>query len=88
MNKHLQMSEKKYRVTHYERDPVNGPGQYVTRPLNLKGNPFVVFCMDKHCDHCHLNPQAIPFWSDECKEYLGVLRCPACEKPVCKPPRD
>ena len=82
------MSEKMFRVTHYERDPVNGPGQYVTRPENLEGNPFAVFCMNKDCEHFYDRPTALPHWSDECEEYLGVLRCPKCKTPVCKPPRD
>ena len=82
------MSEKKYRITHYERDPVNGPGQYVTRPLNLAGNPFAVFCTSKECEHYFDRPGAIPHWSEDCSEELGVLRCPDCGKPVVKPPRD
>lgn len=82
------MSERMVRVTHYERDPVNGLGQYVTRPVNLQGNPFVVFCTDKECEHFFERVGALPHWSDECSEFLGVLRCPACGKPVIRPPRD
>ena len=85
--KSCSMSEKMFRVTHYERDPVNGPGQYVTRALNLEGNPFVVFCMDAECEHYHERPTAIPHWSDECPENLGVFRCPSCGAPVTRPPR-
>lgn len=81
------MSEKMFRVTHYERDPVNGPGQYVTRHHNLEGNPFVVFCMNAECEHYHERPGALPHWSEDCREHLGVLRCPACQSPVTRPPR-
>ncbi len=73
------------KVTHYERDPVNGPGQMVTRPYNLKGEPFIVFCSNNECEHYWDRPGAIPHWSEDCKEYLGVLRCPACGRPVVKP---
>lgn len=83
-----EMSEKKFRITHYERDPVNGLGQYVTRQQNLQGNPFVVFCTSSDCEHYHERPAALPHWSDECEEYLGVLRCPACNAPVIRPPRE
>jgi len=82
------MSEKKYRLTHYEVDPVNGPGQMVTRKYNLNGNPFPVFCNNKECEHFVDRPTAIPHWSEDCQEYLGVLRCPVCESPVIRPPKD
>lgn len=76
------------RVTHYERDPANGLGQYVTLPTNLQGNPFVVFCTNKECEHFVGREGSLPHWSDECPEFLGVLRCPVCEVPVIRPPRD
>lgn len=82
------MSEKKVRVTHYERDPVNGPGQYVTRPYNLEGNPFAVFCTNAECEHFGGRPGALPHWSEDCQEFLGVLRCPVCQSPVVRPSRD
>lgn len=77
--------ERKVRLTHYEVDPVNGPGQMVTRPYNLSGNPFAVFCSNSECDHYFDRPAALPHWSEDCQEYLGVLRCPACGEPVVKP---
>lgn len=77
--------EKKVRLTHYEVDPVNGPGQMVTRPYNLAGNPFAVFCSNKECEHFIDRPSALPWWSEDCSEYLGVLRCPACGSPVIRP---
>ncbi|MGE0492444.1 MAG: hypothetical protein AB7S38_24735 [Vulcanimicrobiota bacterium] len=77
--------ERKVRLTHYEVDPVNGPGQMVTRPYNLSGNPFAVFCSSSECEHYFDRPAALPHWSEDCQEYLGVLRCPACGEPVVKP---
>lgn len=77
--------DKKVKLTHYEVDPVNGPGQMVSRPHNLAGNPFVVFCSDKDCEHYWDRPSAIPHWSEDCGEELGVLRCPACGRPVVRP---
>lgn len=80
--------ERKVKLTEYIIDPTNGPGQMVSRPFNLEGNPFVVFCSDIECEHNIERPGAIPFWSEDCKEYLGVLRCPKCGKPVVRPPRE
>lgn len=80
--------DRKVVVRHFERDPVNGPGMMVTRPLNLLGNPFVVFCSNKECETFIDNPYAIPFWSEDCKEDLGVLRCPNCQSPVLKPKKE
>lgn len=77
--------DRMVRMTHYERDPVNGPGQLVTRSLNLAGNPFVVFCSGSSCPHYWDRLGSIPHWSEDCKEHLGVLRCPACDKPVVRP---
>jgi len=73
------------RVTHYEIDPTNGPGQMVTRPYNLNGDPFVVFCSSSQCAHYVEGEFAFPHWSEDCAEWLGVLRCPACKAPVVRP---
>ena len=84
----MDMSEKMYRIRHFERDPVNGLGQMVTRQYNLAGNPFPVFCTNKECEHYFDRPTALPHWSEDCQEHLGVLRCPVCERPVIRPPKD
>lgn len=81
----MSASERKVRVTHYEIDPTNGPGQYVSRPYNLKGDPFVVFCSSEACPHFYEAEFAIPHWSEDCSELLGVLRCPHCKSPVIRP---
>ncbi len=73
------------RMTHYEIDPRNGPGQMVTRPLNAQGDPFVVFCSSEHCPHFIDGEHAFPHWSEDCRELLGVLRCPQCNAPVLRP---
>jgi hypothetical protein len=77
--------ERKVRVTHYEMEPTNGPGQMVSRPYNLKGDPFVVFCSSQACAHFYEAEFAFPHWSEDCSELLGVLRCPACKAPVVRP---
>ncbi|MBI3927237.1 MAG: hypothetical protein HY319_16995 [Armatimonadetes bacterium] len=73
------------RVTHYERDPVNGPGQMVTESARRLGRSFVVFCSNQDCEHYWDRPSAIPHWTDDCPELLGVLRCPVCRSPVVRP---
>jgi hypothetical protein len=78
-------SERKVRVTHYEVDPTNGPGQMVTRPFNFQGDPFVVFCSNETCPHYYEAEFAFPHWSEDCPEALGVLRCPNCRAPVIRP---
>ena len=77
--------EKKMRFTHYMLDPTNGPGQMVTRAHNRDGNPFAVFCSNKDCEHYIEREAALPHWSEDCSENLGVLRCPACRSPVLRP---
>ena len=77
--------EKKYRVTEYVLEPTNGLGQYVTRPYNLMGEPFVVFCSSPTCEHFYEAEFAFPHWSEDCSERLGVLRCPGCGAPVIRP---
>ena len=84
----MSTEEKKVRVTHYHRDPVNGPGQMVTRPYNLSGDPFVVFCSSESCPHYIEAEGALPWWSEDLTEYLGVLRCRKCNAPVLKPHTD
>lgn len=70
----------------YERPEGGVPsGKYVTRRLNLAGNPFVVFCTNEHCLHYIEGEGAIPHWSEDCPEKLGVLRCPECGAPVVRP---
>lgn len=81
----MSQGERKVRLTHYEMDPTNGPGQMVTRPYNLKGDPFVVFCSNSDCSHFYEAEGAFPFWSEDCSELLGVLRCPTCKAPVIRP---
>ena len=81
----MSQSERKYRVTHYEIDPTNGPGQMVTRPLNKQGEPFVVFCSNENCAHFIDGEHAFPHWSEDCRELLGVYRCPVCNSPVLRP---
>ncbi|MBN9416789.1 hypothetical protein ABS71_19520 [bacterium SCN 62-11] len=81
----MSQSERKVRVTHYEIDPTNGPGQMVTRPYNRQGDPFVVFCSSETCSHFIDGEHAFPHWSEDCGELLGVLRCPACNAPVLRP---
>lgn len=74
-------------VTHYEYDPVNGPGQFVTRRYNQRGNPFVVFCTNLECIHFIEDLKAIPHWSEDCLEMSGTrfLRCPVCKEKVVRP---
>ena len=60
-------------------------GKYVTRKYNLRGHPFVVFCTNEHCSHYIEAPMALPHWSEDCPENLGVLRCPECGAPVVRP---
>ena len=79
---------RKVRLTEYIMDPTNGRGQMVSRNYNREGNPFVVFCSHKDCEHFHERPTALPHWSEDCKEFLGVYRCPACNHPVIRPPLD
>lgn len=81
----MSQSDRKVRLTHYELDPTNGPGQMVTRPLNRKGDPFVVFCSNENCSHYIDGQYAFPHWSEDCSELLGVLRCPQCKAPVLRP---
>ena len=78
----------KVNLTHYILDPTNGPGQMVSRAYNREGNPFVVFCSHPDCEHFVDRPAALPHWSEDCKENLGVLRCPVCGHPVVRPPKD
>jgi len=80
--------DKKFRVTHYIMDPMNGPGQMCNRQYNREGNPFVVFCSNEECEHFGDRPTAIPHWSEDCQEFLGVLRCPVCKSPVVRPTLD
>ena len=82
------MEEKKVRITHYHQDPTNGPGQMVTRPYNLAGDPFVVFCTNKDCSHYIEADGAIPWWSEDLSDHLGVLRCRKCQAPVVRPRTD
>jgi hypothetical protein len=77
--------DKKMKFTHYMLDPTNGPGQMVSRPYNHDGNPFAVFCSNKDCENFIDRDGALPHWSEDCSEYLGVLRCPTCKAPVLKP---
>lgn len=79
---------KKVRLTHYILDPMNGPGQMCNRQYNKEGNPFVVFCSNFNCEHYHERPTALPHWSEDCHEDLGVLRCPKCKAPVVRPSPD
>lgn len=81
----MSQSERMVRLTHYEIDPTNGPGQLVTRPYNRNGDPFVVFCTNEQCAHHFEAEHAFPHWSEDCSELLGVLRCPACQAPVMRP---
>lgn len=80
--------DKKVTLRHYEIDPMNGPGQMVTETYAQSHEPFVVFCSSEHCQHSIENVSAIPFWTEDCKEHLGVLRCPECGSPVVRPRRD
>lgn len=83
------MSEPKRRLVlrSYEKKAVCGvpAGQYVTRKLNLAGNPFVVFCTNEFCEHYIEGEHSLPHWSEDCPEKLGVLRCPVCGAPVVRP---
>ena len=60
-------------------------GKYVTRKYNLAGHPFVVFCSNENCAHFIDGEMALPHWSEDCPEKLGVLRCPECGAPVVHP---
>lgn len=84
----MSWKERKVRLTEYLLDPMNGPGQLVNRQFNKEGNPFVVFCTNEECEHYTERPMAIPHWSEDCPEDLGLLRCPACKAPVRRPGRD
>ena len=79
---------RKVRLVHHIIEPTNGPGQLVSRPYNREGNPFIVFCSHKDCEHYWERPLALPFWSEDCRENLGVLRCLVCGHPVIRQPRD
>lgn len=73
----------------YERQELSGSGipadKYITRTHNLAGHPFVVFCTNSECMHFIDGEGALPHWSEDCPERLGVLRCPACGAPVVRP---
>ncbi|MCR5661303.1 MAG: hypothetical protein K6G50_04120 [bacterium] len=70
----------------YERKEGGIPsGKYITRRYNLAGNPFVVFCTNEFCPHWINAEGALPHWSEDCPENLGVLRCPECGAPVVRP---
>jgi len=73
------------RLTEYIIEPTNGLGQMVSRPYNRQGNPFVVFCSNADCEHHVEGEFALPHWSEDCSEHLGVLRCPRCQAPVIRP---
>ena len=60
-------------------------GKYVTKKYNLAGHPFVVFCTNSECFHYIEREGALPHWSEDCPEKLGVLRCPECGAPVVRP---
>ncbi len=73
----------------YERRSSGVPtGEYLTRRYDLAGNPFAVFCTHPDCPHWLEGVSALPHWSEDCPENLGVLRCPECGAPVVRPPRN
>ena len=74
--------------TYERRGPGIPTGQYLTRHHDLAGNPFVVFCTNEHCMHYLEGESALPHWSEDCPENLGVLRCPECGAPVVRPLRN
>ncbi|MEW6279027.1 MAG: hypothetical protein AB1758_10415 [Candidatus Eremiobacterota bacterium] len=61
------------------------PGEFITAEL-YKGVHFVVFCSQPDCLHYHDREGALPFWSEDCPEHLGVMRCPECGAPAVRPP--
>ena len=59
----------------YERRSSGVPtGEYLTRKHDLAGNPFVVFCTHPDCPHWLEGVSALPHWSEDCPENLGVRR--------------
>lgn len=70
----------------YEKQARHIPsGRYISASVNSLGHPFVVFCTNEFCPAYLYGENALPFWSEDCPERFGILRCPDCGAPVVRP---